>query len=85
MLKSIRSLKAELSACLRRVQKGEECLVTSHHQIIARIIPIQSPVEMESLGRKSFLDELAENLVILKKTDPPLSQTVIHQRKNERY
>jgi antitoxin (DNA-binding transcriptional repressor) of toxin-antitoxin stability system len=85
MLKSTRSLKAELSACLRRVQEGEECLVTSHHKIIAKIVPIQSPIEVIHLERKNFVNALEENLIVPKKGDLPLSQIVIRRRRNERY
>lgn len=85
MLKSVRSLKAELSACLHRVQNGEECFVTSHQQVIARISPVQSPVEIEHLDRKNFLAELAANLIVPKKNAPPLSQVLIQQRQDERY
>jgi antitoxin (DNA-binding transcriptional repressor) of toxin-antitoxin stability system len=85
MLKSVRSLKAELSACLQRVQRGEECLVTSHHQVIARIIPVQSPVDIKGLNRKNFLVELAKKLIVPKKATISLSQLIIQQRQNERY
>lgn len=85
MLKSVRSLKAELSACLRRVQSGEECLVTSHQQIVARIVPVQSPTEIEDRDRSNFLMELATNLITPKKSHTPLSKAVIQQRRKERY
>ena len=85
MFKSVRSLKAELSSCLRRVQNGEECLVTLHQTVIARIIPMQSPTQAEHLNRKNFLAELTRNLIKLKKGVKPMSEMVIDQRQNERY
>ena len=85
MQKSVRTLKAELSACLRRVQAGEECLITSHHQIIAKIIPIQSPTDAGPLDRKSFLKELRAELAMQSANTPPLSEEVIRHRQEERY
>ena len=85
MLKSTRSLKAELSACLRRVQSGEECFVTLHKKIIAKIVPVQFPTNVARLERKFFMNALEENLVHPKRGDIPLSQMIIQQRQNERY
>jgi antitoxin (DNA-binding transcriptional repressor) of toxin-antitoxin stability system len=85
MQKSVRTLKAELSACLRRVQAGEECLITSHHQIIAKIVPIQSPTEVSPLDRKSFLNELRAELATQSASTPPLSEEVVRHRQEERY
>lgn len=85
MLKSIRSLKAELSACLHRVQNGEECYVALHQQVIAKIIPVQSPLTIKQLNRERFVAGLIKNLIKPKKRNIPLSEIVIRQRQDERY
>jgi len=85
MFKSVRSLKTELSDCLHRVQRGEECWITSHQRLIAKIVPVQSPTTIEDLKRQTFLIELKKNLIQPKKTQIPLSKQLIQKREDERY
>jgi len=41
----VREAKAHLSEYLRRVQSGEEFVITDHGKPVARITPIDSPIE----------------------------------------
>lgn len=41
----VREAKAHLSEYLRRVQGGEEFVITDHGKPVARITPIDSPIE----------------------------------------
>ena len=43
---SVRELKSGLSRYLRRVQRGEAILVTSRGKPVARLMPIQSSVQV---------------------------------------
>jgi prevent-host-death family protein len=40
---SVADLKSHLSGYLRRVEKGEELVVTSHDHPVARIVPFRLP------------------------------------------
>lgn len=43
---SVRELKARLSAYLRRVQRGEEVVVTNRGRPISRIVPVSHELDM---------------------------------------
>lgn len=40
---SLRELKSNLAAVVRRVKAGESALVTSHRKPVARLVPVHAP------------------------------------------
>ncbi len=84
---SIRDLKDHLSELLRRVQRGEEILVTSHSRPVAKIVPV-SPSEAEGrIGKSDLLRDLEKLRNRLRPAfrGEALSATVIRMRRGERY
>jgi len=57
---SIRDLKNYLSQYLRRAQRGEEIVVTSHNRPEARLIPASSEEAGMRLSRQAWLQELSK-------------------------
>ncbi len=47
MIVSVRELKNRLSEYLRRIQSGEEVLITSHGKPVGRLLPIASETKTE--------------------------------------
>ncbi|HET7057616.1 MAG TPA: type II toxin-antitoxin system prevent-host-death family antitoxin [Nitrospiraceae bacterium] len=45
----VRELKNRLSRYLKRVQAGEEVIVTEHGRTIARLVPVKVPAIQEAL------------------------------------
>ena len=85
MQTSIRELKTHLSTYLHRVQAGEECVITSHHQPVAKIIPIQQTNNSRFATRQQLIVELREQLGTQIMSKTPTSQLIIKQRQLERY
>jgi len=55
---SVRELKDHLSDYLRRVQQGEEIVVTSHSRPVAKLVPLSAAERETGLTRAQFLAEL---------------------------
>lgn len=85
MKTSVRDLKTHLSACLQRVQLGEECIITLHKAPIAKITPIYIGNDTERLNKNQFIEELKNHLSSTPKGKKSLSELVIQARKAERY
>ena len=74
---NVKEARSNLSTLLDRVEKGEEIIITRRGKRVARISNIvNTPTPLRSL--KQF-----RNKIRIK--GKPLSQTVIDQRKEERY
>jgi len=87
MQTSIRDLKNHLSQYLRRAQRGEEIVVTSHNRPVAKLIPALSEETGSQLSRHAWLQELGklrEDLTMAAK-GKPMSQLVAEMRDEERY
>ena len=67
----------KLSSLLDLVEEGEEIIITRRGKKIARLVPQQVTVKR--------LPTLADFRSSLHITGEPLSTTVIHRRKEERY
>lgn len=86
MKTSIKDLKDHLSFYLKKVQNGEEMIITFHDKPIAKIIPFSNPTLMKS-SRKEWakkIHSLHKSLGKIK-SKKPMSKTVIELRKAERY
>ena len=46
----IRDLKAQLSAYLREVKKGQSIDITEHGQVVARLVPVAKTIEEKIAG-----------------------------------
>jgi len=87
MQTSIRDLKNHLSQYLRRAQRGEEIVVTSHNRPVAKLIPASSEEAGTQLSRHAWLqelDKLREDLAMAA-NGKPMSQLVVEMRDEERY
>jgi len=87
MQTSIRDLKNHLSQYLRRAQRGEEIIVTSHNRPVAKLIPASSEEAGTQLSRHAWLQELGklrEDLAMAAK-GKPMSRLVVEMRDEERY
>jgi prevent-host-death family protein len=74
---STKRARGDLSSLLKRVEKGEEVIISRRGKQVARIVPIQTRAKhLPSL--KKFRDEI-------RLRGGPLSQTVIRARTEERY
>lgn len=69
---TVRELKAQLSAYLRRVEAGEIVTITRHGKAIGRIVPVAESVEarLEELARAGLIAWNGERL--------PLSAPTAH-------
>jgi len=87
MQTSIRDLKNHLSQYLRRAQRGEEIVVTSHNRPVAKLIPASSEEAGTQLSRHAWLqelDKLREDLAMAA-NGKPMSRLVVEVRDEERY
>jgi len=87
MQTSIRDLKDHLSQYLRRVQRGEEIVVTSHNRPVARLVPASGEEAEARLSRQAWLQELSklrEDLAMAA-NGKPMSQLVVKMREEERF
>jgi prevent-host-death family protein len=74
---STKKARGELSSLLKRVEKGEEVIISRRGKQVARIVPLQTgPKHLPSL--KKFRDGI-------RLRGEPLSQTVVRARTEERY
>lgn len=64
---TVRELKAQLSAYLRRVEAGEVVTITRHGKAIGRIVPVAESVEarLEELTRAGLIAWNGERLPLL--------------------
>jgi len=86
MQTSIRDLKDHLSNYLRRVQRGEEIIVTSHRRPVVKLVPVADDQEEARLSREACLRELnalREELTGAVR-GKPLSRLVLKMRKEGR-
>ena len=83
MTTSVRELKDHLSKYLRRVQRGEEVVITSHRRPIAKLVPLSGD---ETDDYQSFFDGLQDLHAQLngEVKGTPLSQSVIEMREADR-
>ena len=88
---SVRELKNRLSEYLKRVQAGEEVIVTSRHRPVARLSPLQgAPSESEVIARIRALPSVrpgtggkprgASNPISWKPGEKTLSELVMEDR-----
>ncbi|MBI1865316.1 MAG: type II toxin-antitoxin system prevent-host-death family antitoxin [Nitrospirae bacterium] len=84
---TIRDLKDHLSELLRRVQRGEEIVVTSHSRPVARIVPVSPSDADRRLTKAGFLRDLEKLRDQLRPVvrGEALSETVVRMRRGERY
>lgn len=86
MYTSISHLKDHLSEILKIVQQGQEVSVTSHHQLIAKIVPTEPQKIHGKNDQKSFINELKVLHVKLKHHKfPSLKKAIIDARRKEQY
>lgn len=54
---TVRELKAQLSAYLRRVEAGETVIITRHGRAVGRIVPVEAPLttRLEALKQAGVL------------------------------
>lgn len=69
--------RARMSDMLRRVEKGEEILLTRRGKKVARLIPIQRA--------KNTLPSLKQFRASIQIKGQPLSRTVLKNREEERF
>jgi prevent-host-death family protein len=86
MQTSIKDLKNNLSAYLKMVSHGEELIITSHNQAIAKIIPLIDESKEGKISQSLFLDEIHQlhqqlSKIKLKTT---MRDAVLQGRKDER-
>lgn len=74
---NVKEARSKLSSLLDRVEEGEEVIITRHGKEVARLIRPNDTVK-----KLPSLKEFRSSINI--KTDP-LSDTVIQERKKERY
>ena len=55
---SVRELKNHLSKYLRRVQAGEEMVVTSHKRVVAKLVPPNRSGEAYEQGEDALVERL---------------------------
>ena len=88
MRASVRELKDHLSDYLRRVENGEEIIVTSHRRPIAKLVPVPESEAKRTPTRAEVLAELEQLRKDLAKTippQPPISEFIRELRDEERY
>ena len=87
MQASVRTVKNRLSELLRRVQRGEEIIVTSRNRPVAKIVPLAPEDASRVPSREDVIEELAALRSSLSGslTGEPLSRTVLELRKVERF
>lgn len=74
---STKKARSELSALLKRVERGEEVIISRRGKQVARIVPMKSaPKRLPSLDK--FRKEISIH-------GEPMSQTVLRNRQEERY
>jgi prevent-host-death family protein len=74
---STKKARGDLSSLLKRVEKGEEVIISRRGKQVARIIPVHTGTKhLPSL--KKFRDGI-------RLRGEPLSQTVVRARTEERY
>lgn len=89
----VRDLKDHLSEYLRRVQAGEELIITSHGKPVARLAPAYAPKaepEAEALARlraqawirpgKGAKLTVPERPIVWPADDKPLAQIILEDR-----
>ena len=81
MVASVRKVRDHLSKYLRRVQQGEEVVITSHNRPIAKLVPLSGEEDDESLfqGIQDLHSELNGEI-----SGAPLSRVVVEMREDER-
>ncbi len=87
MRTSVRELKDHLSDYLRRVQQGEEIVVTSHNRPVAKLVPFSDAEAQTGVTQAQFMAELEalhETLNGAVKGEP-MSRIVTRMRQEERY
>lgn len=88
MRASVRELKDHLSDYLRRVQNGEEIVVTSHNRPVAKLVPVPESEAKRTPTRAEVLADLARLRQELAKTIPPqqpINEFIRELRDEERY
>lgn len=83
---SVKDLKNNLSAYLKRVRLGEELIITVHHHAVAKLVPLigeDIATEMDWSSFRADIRELHQKLskIHLKES---MRDTVIKQRNQER-
>lgn len=87
MYTSIKHLKDNLSEYVHRAQEGEEIIITSHKQPVAKLIPIiKSETKLADKHNQLMIDigSLLEKQK-KSKTKHAMSQFVVKMRQQERY
>ena len=74
----IREARQNLSALIEEVKKGREVLITERGKPVARLVPPQRQVA-------KGLPDLSGFRRTMPVLDPPLSQTIIEEREEERF
>lgn len=87
MYTSIKQLKDHLSEYVHRVQQGEELVITSHKQPIAKLVPIaKNEIELANKNKKLLADiEALQKKQSKLKSKETMHELVIKLRKQERY
>ena len=87
MQASVRTVKNRFSEFLRRVQRGEEIIVTSRNRPVAKLVPLGPEDAQQGPSREALIEDLAALRDSLSGTlaGEPLSRTVVDLRKKERF
>lgn len=82
----MKDLKDHLSGYLKKVQAGEEMIITSHEKPLAKIIPF-TPEDAIKANRDQWLNKIHNLHLALGnlKLKEPMSQLILKNRKDERY
>ncbi len=86
MRASVKDLKNNLSAYLKRVRFGEELIITIHHHAVAKLVPLTGETLVTETDWSSFRADIRELHQKLNKVHLKVSMrdTVLKQRDRER-
>jgi prevent-host-death family protein len=86
MRASVKDLKNNLSAYLKRVRLGEELIITVHHHAVAKLVPLTGEAIATKMDWSSFRADIRELHQKLSKIHlkESMRDTVIKQRNQER-
>lgn len=83
---SISGLKDHLSGYLKKVQLGEEVIITFHEKPLAKIIPFTNH-DFSKINRSEWIKKIKKSHLLLGKLKikEPVSKMILRKRKEERY
>jgi prevent-host-death family protein len=86
MQASIKDLKNNLSAYIKRVGQGEELIITSHNHAVARLVPLTGEIISTKTNKSDFVAEIQQLHHQLRhvKLKVSMRKTVLQRRAEER-